>query len=169
MFFFATQPKFAAPCHRLTATIVALWMAIGCGSAATATPSDSTLIVRPAQPPGTQSMAAMARWHTGYRRSTQAVYRAMGALSQAFDHPHPKLERPCQRLRLALAEPRLRGIFPVPDRATDRHLRATFAELRRAGRACRAGRPSTLIYHLQRTRGAIANVELTLRPYGLRP
>ena len=173
MFSFAVQPKSAPRYHRqrqlLVATIMALWIALGLGSPITATPSDPTLILKPARPPGAKSMAEMARWHTGYRQSTQTVYRALRALSQAFDHPRPKLERPCRQLRLALGEPGLRGIFPVPDRATDRHLRAAFAELRKAGRACRAGRPSTLIYHLQLTRGAFADVELTLRRYGLRP
>ncbi len=152
-----------------SAAILTIWMLVSLAASVVAAPSAPAATLAPAQPPDSKSMAEMVRWHSDYRQRTLAVRRARVAFSLALDQAHPKLARPCRLLRKALADRLLGAIFPVPDRATDRHLRTAFGELRRAASSCRTQRPAALIYHLQLAGGAFGDVELTLRPYGLRP
>lgn len=153
----------------LIAAILAIWLSGAASPRVAAAATEPSVLITPAQPTQGHSLEEMQRWHRDYRQRIRAVQLSATALSQALGRSYPKLKRPCQLLGRALESDRLPAIFPVPDRATDHHLRVAFSELRRAVRACRAERPTELIYRFQLARGAFVNVELTLRRYRLRP
>lgn len=133
-------------------------------------PPPAAIQIRPAPPPAAEKLAAMRTWHRAYAAEMRPVRRALGLLLRHLGSAEGRrITEPCRRLQAALERLDEEAVLPVPDFATDTHLRAALAGLGRAAGACLGGRTSAVGHHLRRAGAGFLNAELALRPYGLRP